>query len=157
MGARGFRRYAKSEYRLNLTDQEAGVYRESFFRSYPGLATWHRRVRSRRTSETRTLAGRRRLLDDKTPDTHRLNTPVQGTGADGLKIALALLWKRRDRVPGAFPVLVVHDEIVVETDECQADSAAAWLKAAMLDAMAPLLDPVPVAVEIKIGRTWGED
>jgi DNA polymerase-1 len=157
MGAKGFRRYAKSEYGLNLTEQEAGAYREAFFRSYPGLAAWHRHVRSRRTTETRTLTGRRRLLDDKTPDTHRLNTPVQGTGADGLKVALALLWERRERVPGAFPVLVVHDEIVVETDERQADSTTAWLKDAMVDAMAPLLDPVPVAVEVRIGRTWGED
>ena len=73
----------------------------------------HRRVRSRQTTETRTLAGRRRLLNNQTPDTHRLNTPIQGTGADGLKLALALLWERRDQAPGAFPVLAVHDEIVV--------------------------------------------
>jgi DNA polymerase-1 len=155
MGIRGFRRYAKSEYRLNLTEQEAGEYREAFFRTYPGLAAWHRRVRTRRATETRTLAGRRRLLDDKTPDTHRMNTPVQGTGADGLKVALALLWERRDRVPGAFPILAVHDEIVMETDEGEADKVAAWLKEAMVDAMAPFIEPVPVEVEIKTGHTWG--
>jgi DNA polymerase-1 len=157
MGVRGFRQYAKSQYGLNLTEQEAGRYREAFFRSYPGLAAWHRRVRSRRTKETRTLAGRRRLLDDKTPDTQRLNTPVQGAGADGLKVALALLWERRDRVPGAFPVLAVHDEIVVEADEQQADGAAGWLKAAMVEAMAPMLDPVPLEVEVRTARTWGGD
>ena len=33
--------------------------------------------------------------------TDRLNAPVQGTGADGLKLALALLWERRDECPGA--------------------------------------------------------
>jgi len=97
------------------------------------------------------------LLDHKTPYTHRLNTPVQGTEADGLKLALALLWERRARVPGAFPVLVVHDEIVVECAQDQADTAATWLKQAMLDGMAPLIDPVPVEVEVKIGRTWGGD
>jgi DNA polymerase-1 len=101
------------------------------------------------------LAGRRRLLDDKTPDTHRLNTPVQGTGADGLKLALALLWQRRDKVPGAFPVLAVHDEILVEADAGQAGAVASWLKAAMMDAMAPLIDPVPVEVEVRIAQTWG--
>jgi DNA polymerase-1 len=155
MGAKGFRRYAKSEYRLNLTEQEAIGYRDAFFRSYPGLAAWHRRVRSRRAPETRTLAGRRRILDDKTPDTHRMNTPVQGTGADGLKVALALLWERRDQIPGAFPVLAVHDEIVVEADEGETNKAAVWLKDAMIDAMTPFIEPVPVEVEIKRGCTWG--
>jgi DNA polymerase I-like protein with 3'-5' exonuclease and polymerase domains len=52
--------------------------------------------------------------------TDRLNAPVQGTGADRLKLALALLWERRDECPGAFPVLVCHDEVVVECDAEQA-------------------------------------
>jgi DNA polymerase-1 len=157
MGARGFRQYAKSHYGVDLSEQEARRYRDAFFQRYPGLAAWHQRVRSRRTRETRTLAGRRRLLNDQTPDTHRLNTPVQGTGADGLKLALALLWERRAEVAGAFPVLAVHDEIVVECAAEQADAASSWLKAAMVEAMAPMIAPVPVAVEIKIARTWGGD
>src|SRR5262249_27001878 len=125
MGAQGFRQYAQSQYGLDLTEQDACRYRDAFFRSYPGLAAWHRSVRSRKTTETRTLAGRMRLLNDKTPDTHRLNTPVQGTGADGLKLALALLWERREEVPGAFPVLAVHDEIVIEADTDQAGAVEA--------------------------------
>jgi DNA polymerase I-like protein with 3'-5' exonuclease and polymerase domains len=155
MGARGFRLYAKSQYGLDLSEDEARRYRDAFFQTYPGLAAWHRHVRSRRAMETRTLAGRRRLLNDKTPDTHRLNTPVQGTGADGLKLALGLLWERRDQVPGAFPVLAVHDEIVVECDAAQGETVATWLKAAMVEAMAPLIDPIPVQVEVRIGTTWG--
>jgi DNA polymerase-1 len=70
---------------------------------------------------------------------------------------LALLWERRGGVPGAFPVLAVHDEIVVECAEDQAVAAAAWLKRAMVDALAALLEPVPVEVEVKVGRTWGGD
>jgi DNA polymerase-1 len=155
MGARGFRQYARGQYGLDLSEGEARRYRDAFFKSYPGLAAWHRRVRSEKATQTRTLAGRRRLLDDKTPDTHRLNTPVQGTGADGLKLALALLWERRDQVPGTFPVLAVHDEIVVEADAGRADAAAGWLKAAMVEAMTPLIAPVPVEVEVKGGPTWG--
>jgi DNA polymerase-1 len=85
----------------------------------------------------------------------RLNSPVQGTGADGLKVALALLWERRAQAPGACPVLVVHDEIVVECDHVQAEAAGAWLKATLVDAMAPLIEPVPVDVEVKIAPTWG--
>jgi DNA polymerase-1 len=155
MGPRGFRQYARSNYGLDLTEEEAQRYRDAFLQSYPGLAAWQRRVRSRRTKETRTLAGRRRLLNDKTPDTQRLNTPVQGTGADGLKMVLALLWERRDQAPGAVPVLAVHDEIVVEADAAQAEAVAGWLKGAMIDAMAPLIDPVPVEVEVRICQTWG--
>jgi DNA polymerase-1 len=105
--------------------------------------------------DTRTLSGRRRRTVSRF--TEKLNTPVQGTGADGLKLALALLWERRRQARGAIPVLAVHDEIVVEAEVDQADIVIAWLKGAMLDAMAPLIAPVPVEVEVKVARTWGSD
>jgi DNA polymerase-1 len=157
LGAKGLRAYAKSNYGLELTEDDARRYRAAFFQSYPGLAAWHRREGQSRQKECRTLAGRRRLLDDKTPYTHRLNSPVQGTEADGMKLALALLWERRADCPGAFPVLAVHDEIVIEADAGQADAATEWLKKGMVDAMAPLVAPVPVEVEVKVSRTWGGD
>lgn len=100
------------------------------------------------------FAGRRRLLAPETPDTQRLNTPVQGTGADGLKQALALLWERRAGCPGAVPVIACHHEIVVECDAGLAKAVAAWLRQAMVDGMAPLIAPVPVVVEVSVGRSW---
>ncbi len=155
MGRDRFRENARAEYGLDLSEGQAGRYRDAFFSAYPGLRAWHRSVG--RTGDaaidTRTLAGRRRL--GVTKFTEKLNTPVQGTGADGLKLALALLWERREQAPGAFPVLAVHDEVVVEADEDKSGVAAEWLRAAMVDAMAPLLEPVPVEVEIKVGPTWG--
>jgi DNA polymerase I-like protein with 3'-5' exonuclease and polymerase domains len=154
MGATGFRLYARSNYNLDLTEGEAGRYREAFFAAYPGLRRWHRSV-PKAPMATRTLAGRRR--QGVTRFTEKLNTPVQGTGADGLKLALALLWERRGECPGVTPVLAVHDEIVVECDAGQADAVTTWLKTAMLDAMVPLIDPVPVEVEAKVGRTWAGD
>jgi DNA polymerase-1 len=54
-------------------------------------------------------------------------------------------------------VLFVHDEIVVECDQDQAEAAATWLKQAMLEGMAPLIEPVPVEVEVKVARTWAGD
>jgi DNA polymerase-1 len=105
--------------------------------------------------ETRTLAGRRR--QDVRRYTEKLNTPVQGTGADGLKLALALLWERRAECPGAFPVLAVHDEVVVECADGQAAAVEDWLRQVMVEAMAPLIDPVPVEVEVRSGRTWAGD
>jgi DNA polymerase-1 len=155
MGARGFRAYARSHYGVALTEAQAKTYRKAFFAAYPALRRWHATVgvSGDRPIETRTLAGRR--CQNVGRFTEKLNLGVQGTGADGLKAALALLWQRRAECPGAMPVLAVHDEIVVECDADRADAVAAWLKQAMLDGMAPLADPVPVAVELTTAPTWG--
>lgn len=151
MGARALAAYAASNFGVPLTEAEAAGHRNAFFRTYPGLRAWHRAVPNG-TIPTRTRAGRRRL--GVGAFTEKLNTPVQGTGADGLKRALALLWERRERCPGAFPVLLVHDEIVVECAADRCEEAAAWVRDAMRDGMAPLIDPVPVEVEVSAGRTW---
>ena len=151
MGVNGFRAYAKANYGLDLTEEEAIRYREAFFTTYPGLRRWHRSL-SRDAIDTRTLTGRRRR--GVTRFTEKLNTPVQGTGADGLKLALALLWERRQEMPGVFPVMAVHDEVVLEADADRAGAAAEWLRKVMVDAMAPLIAPVPVEVEVTVGRTW---
>jgi DNA polymerase-1 len=155
MGAAAFLDYARTNYGVELSESEATWYRGRFFKAYPGLKRWHAKVGQTgdRPVETLTLGGRRRL--NVTQFTEKLNTPVQGTGADGLKAALALLWERRAECPGAVPVLVVHDEIVVECDVDQADTVSAWLKQAMLDGMAPLVAPVPVEVEVSVAPTWG--
>jgi DNA polymerase I-like protein with 3'-5' exonuclease and polymerase domains len=52
-------------------------------------------------------------------------------------------------------VLAVHDEIVVEVDADPAAIASAWLRRAMVDAMAPLIDPVPVEVEVTLAPSRG--
>ena len=119
------------------------------------MASWHQQIRREQAAEVRTLAGRRVVVDRGGFYGAKANYVVQGTGGDGLKLALALLWQRRHEAPRAFPVLAVHDEIVVECDADQADAVAAWLKKAMVDAMAPLIAPVPVEVEVKVGTTWG--
>jgi DNA polymerase-1 len=155
MGWKGFRDYAKTHYGLDLSVEQAPEYRATCFRAYRGLRSWHACVESMQAVETRTIAGRRRFLDKDGWNTFRLNSPVQGTGADGLKRALALLWERRADCPTAFPVLVVHDEIVVEADKDQAQSAAAWLKSAMVDGFGDWLDPVPIEVQTKIATSWG--
>jgi DNA polymerase-1 len=154
MGAPRFQEYARCEFGVELTLEQARRYRESFFAAYPGLRDWHRSTPDGEV-ETRTLTGRRR--SGITRFTEKLNTPVQGSGADGLKQALALLWERRETCPGAFPILVVHDEIVVECDAGQAEAAAEWLRTSMIDGMAGLLDPVPCEVEVKVGQTWAGD
>jgi DNA polymerase-1 len=174
MGWKTLRTYALANYGVLLTEAEARRYRAVFFKLYPGLAKWHDRIggQLKRTiardpsavADVRTRGGRRRILPAAKLDgqgnrypnkTEHLNTPVQGTGADGLKAAIALLWERRAECPGATPVLFAHDEIVVETREGYARETSEWLHRCMVDGMAPLIDPVPVGVEVTTGRTWG--
>ena len=82
--------------------------------------------------------------------TDRLNAPVQGTAADGLKLALALLWERKDECPGAVPVLVCHDEVVVECNAEQAADAEAWLEKAMKDGMDALVNVAEPHILIEV-------
>ena len=156
MGAPAYQAFARTNYGVDLTLEEAVRLREAFFEAYPGLRVWHRRVREQHAAEVRTLTGRRRRMLPADPDTKRLNTPVQGTGADGLKRALGLLWARRHACPGAVPVIACHDEIVVECPAESGAAAAAWVRAAMEEGMADLVAPVPVVVEPAVGERWGK-
>lgn len=162
MSPSGLKNYARANYGVEMSAEEAEHYWQSFFETYPGLKSWHdreyRRLKQNAT-ETRTLTGRRACGIEKL--TERLNFPVQGTGADGLKLALALLYERRDEYPGAVPILAVHDEIVVECDEADAEKASEWLRRAMVDGMERVLNAsatngqrVPVEVESAVGRSW---
>jgi DNA polymerase I len=174
MGWKSLKAYARANYGVELTDRKAQSYRKAFFDAYPGLAAWHAATEQHvkalfhkdenATHEVYTLGGRRRVLPvAKRPEegnpypnkTDALNTPVQGTGADGLKEAIALLWERRGECPTAVPVIFCHDEIVIEIREPDESNAADWLRRCMVDAVASLIDPVPVEIEVTVGRTWG--
>src|SRR5215208_2293234 len=105
MGAKGLQFYALKSYGVEMSPEEASLYRKRFFQSYLGLKRWHDKERQawrRGLTETRTLTGRRRMDIERLTD--RLNAPVQGTAADGLKLALALLWERRGECSEAVPV-----------------------------------------------------
>jgi DNA polymerase I-like protein with 3'-5' exonuclease and polymerase domains len=59
------------------------------------------------------------------------------------------------------PVLVCHDEVVVECDAEQMAEAKVWLKKAMVEGMDAVISntgkiPVPVEVEARIARSWGD-
>jgi|SRR5215217_6827582 len=139
------------------------LYRRRFFETYTSLKRWHdveRQAWQRSRAETRTLTGRRRTNVERLTD--RLNAPVQGTGADGLKLALTLLWERRGECLSAVPVLVCHDEVVVECDADRAPDVETWVEKAMIEGMDTVLDGtgetrVPVDVEARIARSWGDE
>jgi DNA polymerase-1 len=93
--------------------------------------------------------------------TDRLNAPVQGTGADGMKVALAFLWERRGECPGVVPILVCHDEVVVECGAERAADAKVSLEKAMIEGIEAVLNnadevDVPVEVEARIASHWSE-
>jgi DNA polymerase-1 len=71
---------------------------------------------------------------------------------------LALLWERRHECPHAFPILVVHDEIVIECDEDKAEEARDWLMSAMEDGMNMVVNVsepyVPIEIETAISDSW---
>jgi DNA polymerase I len=149
-------------YGVEMNLEEVALYRRRFFETYPELKRWHEREQRawlRGDTGTRTLTGRRRMDIERLTD--RLNAPVQGTGADGLKLALALLWERRGECPGAVLVLVCHDEVVVECEAEQAAEAKVWLEKGMIEGMEAVLNgtdevDVPLEVEARMARSWGE-
>jgi DNA polymerase-1 len=158
--ARGLVRYAKSSYGVELPERRAHEIRDKFFRAYTGLARWHKvaaqDARGFVSAEARTLLGRRQqLLDgDWWPRFTRLvNTPVQGTAADGMKKALVRLAKALPK--GAQVVATVHDEIVVECDEAQAPDVLTKTKTAMIEGMAEIAKDCPIEVEGGTGESWG--
>lgn len=152
MGALGLRQYAAQQYGVRWSEQEAAEARERFFAAYKGLRAWQQHRGKALSTETRTVLGRRR--QNVTAFTEKLNSPVQGSGADGLKAALALLWETRARVPSAAPVLVVHDEIVLECAHNEAEQARAWLVECMQRGMSAVMEHVPVEVEASIRKDW---
>ena len=154
MGAKGLRDYAKNQYGVALSMNEAKAFREAFFGAYPGVAAWHDRMRSQR--EARTLSGRlRRWPEGRPPITEVFNAPVQGTAADILKLALANLLPRLELIGGRL-VAVVHDEVIAEVPEAQAGEAARIVQETLEQAGAHYLPDLPVTVEATIARNWSE-
>ena len=70
-----------------------------------------------------------------------------------------LLRERRDEWLGAFPLLVCHDERVVECDADKAEEGKAWLVRAMKDGMDAVVDAmephIRIDVEASVSKTWG--
>lgn len=158
MSARGLQQYAESSYGVSMTYWEAQEFRRRFFEVYRGVAEWHHRqdAEARRKREVRTASGRaRRWATQQMPSTELFNTPDQGTGADILKRAMARL-KPRLMALGTELVASVHDELVAECPEDKAEEVAAVMKEEMTAAGAEFIDPVPVEVEVAVGRTWAD-
>ncbi len=158
--ASGFRSTVKKRFGLEISAQEASVYRNVFFQTYPELRAWHNLVRKDAQaglSEARTLIGRRRLLPKELPFRKRfstlLNTPVQGTMADGMKRALCLL--DRELPQGAKIVSVIHDEVILEVPSSLAtEELLNLVRQCLVDGMRSVLPTVPIEVDPHFSESW---
>ena len=158
--ASGLRSYANSNYGVQMSVAQAKTFRSSFFQLYQGLKRWHQTtLNNLRKGQfyARTRGGRLRLWQKEKPPWlgHVLNTPVQGTAADGMKEALIRLHQQlRPFRSEARVVHLVHDEIILEVLEQRVDEASIVLKDCMVQGMKRFLTDVPVEVEVQKGRSW---
>ena len=71
-------------------------------------------------------------------------------------MAMALLYESGHVAPGARLVLSVHDELVLEVGEAEAEAAGHWLARCMREAGQAYLARVPAVVEVGVGQTWAD-
>src|SRR5262249_28048299 len=82
------------------------------------------------------------------------NTPIQGTAADILKVAMIRVDRRmRQERLGARMLLTVHDELVFEVPTAEADALSALVRNEIESAMTLA---VPLKVDVGSGRTWAD-
>ncbi|WP_049802749.1 DNA polymerase [Gloeothece verrucosa] len=160
MGVKKFLVCTAFNYGIYLSAAEASRFRKTFFKTYTGIAAYHKKKRKRwqqGTRVSRTLDGRRRIWSLTSGPTlnELLNNPIQGTNAGILKRAIALLGGNLLEVyPSILLVAVIHDEIVLECPRDLAQNAAKILVRCMKQAAKPVLSPIPVQVDVKICKHW---
>lgn len=151
---------AKSQ---GITRQEAKQFIESYFETYPGVTAWLENTReaARANGYVLTLMNRKRVLPDirsaspmfrSAAERMAVNTPVQGSAADIIKIAMIRLHQALASF-NAQILLQVHDELVIEADQEIADEVAALTRDIMENAIALR---VPLKVDVGIGDHWAE-
>lgn len=160
MGAERFRSYAQDSYGVVLDERQAADAREAFFRTFPGIAAWHRRVRSlARLSErepitVQTVMGRRRTFPAGSFSFNAaLNIPVQGSAAEGFKLAMVRLARSLPAI-GGRGVLIVHDEYLAEVPLERAEEGRALVEREMIAAMREWIDSVPIVVDARVVAHW---
>lgn len=156
--------------RLGVDKEKAQEYIDALFERAPGLRHWYREVCNNARdgmNHATTVLGRRRLLDMslsrfavghwEANRSQALNHPIQGSCADGYKLAAAMVHERRREFAGTpYLVNMVHDELVLETDEGAAEHDAGLLEEIMLAGMRQAIGDAPVSVEVIVADNWGE-
>jgi DNA polymerase-1 len=154
--ARGLRDHLRA-YGVSISVEQAEAHQKTLLAAYPGFARWYDETgKAFGAGESRTALGRRRLFDAQTPPSQRVNTPIQAADADGAKEALARLEENLGEFSEVRLVLFNHDEVVLEAPVAQALEVSVWLERIMIEAMEPILKPVPCVVDTAIGYDWAD-
>ena len=148
---------------LGVSFKEAHHYIEQYYHQYPRIREYLDSLKAQGYEKgyVETMFGRRRIMKElKSPNRNlrmfgeraAMNTPVQGTAADIIKIAMVQVTDRlREKNLDARLILQVHDELLVECREDQVQEASQVLHREMERAVA--LD-VPLIAEISVGPDW---
>ena len=148
---------------INVSRKEADEYIKAYLAHYSGVREYMERVveEAKDKGYVETLFGRRRYLPELTSSNHNLrafgervarNMPIQGTAADIIKIAMIRVEERleKEKLQSRL-ILQVHDELIVESPENEAQRAAQILTEEMENAVQL---SVPMVAEAQVGKTW---
>ena len=161
--------YGISEFSLaediGVSRWEAKDYIDSYLANYPGVKAYMKQVvaDATQTGFTKTLYGRRREITELKSTNYNirqsgeriaLNTPIQGTAADLIKLAMIRVDKALcEKFPEAKLLLQVHDELIIECPE-EIVQPVAELISREMECVAQL--QVPLLAEAKWGKSWYE-
>ncbi len=150
---------------LGIGRNEAQTYINHYFDTYPGVQRYMDDIRAQAAEKgyVETLFGRRLYLPEikasngmrrQAAERTAINAPMQGTAADIIKKAMVKVdrWLQSSNT-GARMIMQVHDELILEVPDAQAEAVSAQLVELMQSAAA--LD-VPLLVEAGIGNNWDE-
>ena len=159
--------YGISEFSLSedigVSRWEAKEYIDSYLANYSGVRKYMKDVveNARACGYTQTMFGRKRYIPELTASNFNirsgaermaLNTPIQGTAADLIKMAMLRVDKAlSESFPEAKLLLQVHDELIVECPEAVASQVAELISREM-EGIAALR--VPLTAEAKFGKSW---
>ncbi|MBN2356969.1 DNA polymerase I, partial [candidate division KSB1 bacterium] len=149
--------------RLGISTEEAEGFIHTYFASYPGVQEFMLKTvgEARQKGYVTTLLQRRRLLPEISSDNRRMrdfaertaiNTPIQGSAADLIKVAMIRIHKRmmREQLQSKM-IMQVHDELVFEVPRQEMEAMKELVRSEMEGAIK--LD-VPVKVDLATGENW---
>ena len=150
---------------LHISRKEAGDYISRYFERYPGVRAFMDKVvaEAHETGYVTTMFGRRRELpaiksrnfnQRMLAERMAMNTPIPGTAADVIKLAMIAAYHRLKEAGVKSRILLqVHDELVLEVVESELDVVQAILRESM-EHVVEL--SVPLSIDIHWGRNWAE-
>ena len=161
--------YGKGAYSLSkdigVTVKEADAFLKNYLDAFPKVSGYMDKTiaDAKKRGYVSTLFGRRRALPELASSNFNVrssgermarNTPIQGTAADVIKLAMVRVWKRlRAEKLDSRLILTVHDELIVEAPEAEAEYAARILRKEMEGCVAYA---VPLSTDVHAGKNWLE-